>query len=101
MFMILPGARLFSASVPITKPGVSTKSRIGMLNESHSTMSEVSFSQASESIAPPRDCGLLARIPTVRPSSRASPVTPAFPKRGFSSKKLLASTTVRITARTS
>ena len=52
-FMILPGARWRSASVPITKPGVSTNITSGMLNESHSTMKLVIFSQASVSSAPP------------------------------------------------
>ena len=101
MFMIFPGARLRSASAPITNPGVSTKVRTGMLKESQSTRKLVIFSQASVSSAPPLTSGLLATMPTQRPSSRARPVTATLPKRAFNSKKLPLSTMVRTMVRTS
>ena len=46
-FMILPGAPRRSASVPITKPGVSISSTSGMLKLSHSTRKSMILRQAS------------------------------------------------------
>ena len=80
-FMILPGARFLSASVPMAKPGVSTSMTSGMLKLSHSTRKLVIFSHASVSSAPPFTSGLLATMPTVRPPMRDSAVTATLPKR--------------------
>ena len=74
-FMTRPIAPRRSPSMPIRKPGWSTMKTSGMLNESHSTMNEVAFSQASTSIAPPLCSGLFAITPTTWPSMRASAVT--------------------------
>ncbi len=91
-FMILPGAPLFSASVPIWKPGVSTSRTTGTLKESHSTRKSVILRQASASSAPPRCSGLFATMPTLLPPRRANPVTALLPKRGFSSNNVSLST---------
>ena len=90
--MIRPAMPRFSASLPIRKPGVSAMKTSGTLKLSQSTMKFVILEQASASRAPPLKRGLEATMPTVRPSSLASPVTAARAKRSLRPKKLPGST---------
>ena len=61
--MMRPGAPAFSASVPIWKPGVSTSSTMGTLNESHSTRKSTILRQASAQRIP-------AKVGVVQPPAR-------------------------------
>jgi hypothetical protein len=64
-------------------------------------MNPAAFSEAAESITPPRWCGWLATTPTGCPFSRISAVTMLRAQRGESSSIELESPTQRITERTS
>ncbi|CPI91529.1 Uncharacterised protein [Bordetella pertussis] len=72
-----------------------------MLNESHSTRNEMALLQASTSIAPPLNIGLLARMPTGWPSRRATMVQMERPNLALSSITLSRSTMQSIALRTS
>ena len=100
-FMTLPVTPFCSPSTPIKNPGWSTSSTSGMLNESHNTMKLCTFWQASASMAPPLNNGLLAITPMVLPSSRASAETSVLPKRAFISNIEPLSTMLAITLRMS
>ena len=92
---------VFSASGPTMFPGVSDRDRIGMSKASQSCMNRAALSEASESIAPPRWCGLLAIRPRGRPSIRMKAVTIARPNRGLSSSTEPVSAMSSITLRMS
>ena len=64
-------------------------------------MNRAAFSEAAESITPPRWCGWFAITPTGAPFSRVIAVTMFLAQRGESSSIELESEMDRITARTS
>ncbi|MNT42651.1 hypothetical protein D3C72_1790810 [compost metagenome] len=90
-----------STSGPTMKPGVSINDTIGSPCALHTCMKRAALSAASASMAPPRWRGLLARMPTGRPSMRASAVWMPVPKPARSSSTLPASATPAIAARVS
>ena len=64
-----------SASGPTMNPGVSHRDSSGSAKASHSCMKRAALSAQPASIAPARWSGLLAMMPSGRPSTRASAVT--------------------------
>ena len=92
-------APVASDSGPTMKPGVSQRKSTGTSNASHSCRKRAALSAPGVSIAPPRCDGLLATMPTGRPSTRASAVIMpgANPRRSSSTEPVShsASTTVR------
>ena len=87
-----------STSVPTMKPGTSARNTSGMLKASHSQMNRAALSAESTNSTPPFCSGLLATMPTGRPSMRPSPVISSGAKSGLSSKKLSASSRPSSTA---
>ncbi len=92
---------VFSTCGPTMNPGVSHRNTIGMSWASHSCMKRAALSAAGASMAPARCVGLLAMMPTGRPSTRASAVTMPRPNAGRSSSTESVSARPRTTARTS
>ena len=72
-----------------------------MLNESQSTRKAIDLSQESGSSAPALYSGLLARMPTTRPSIRASAVYAGYANRSLSGSTLPLSQIAATTLRTS
>ncbi len=90
-----------SASGPTMIPGVSHRNSSGTSNASHSCRKRAALSAPSASMAPARWAGLLATMPSGRPSTSASAVIipRAKPARSSSTEPVSASPV--ITARTS
>ena len=80
---------------------MSTRTTSGSPNASQRRMKPAAFSEAAESITPPRWWGWLATTPTGWPLRRVSAVTMFRAQRGESSSIELRSQMQRITARTS
>ena len=78
-------------------PGTSARNTSGTLNASHSQMKRAALSAESTNSTPPRCFGLLARIPTGIPSSRANPTMSSRAHSGFSSKNEPSSTSASST----
>ena len=87
-----------STSVPIMKPGTSARNTSGTLKASQNQMNRAALSAESTKSTPPFCIGLLATIPTGRPSSRPSPTISSGANSGLTSKKLSASTRPSITS---
>ena len=101
MFMIQPGAPFRSASLPTTKPGVSI-SRSERDVEAVAEHLEVDdLAHRIDRERPAAHGGLFAMMPTTLPPRRASAVTAARPKRGFSSKTLSRSAMISMILRMS
>ena len=62
-----------STSVPTMNPGTSARNTSGMPNASQHQMKRAALSAESTNSAPPLCTGLLATMPTGRPSSRPKP----------------------------
>jgi len=75
-----------STSVPIMNPGTSARNSSGTLNASHSQTNRAALSAESTNSTPPFCIGLLATMPTGRPSSSASPVITSGANSGIRSK---------------
>ena len=90
-----------STSVPIMNPGTSARNTSGMLNASHSQMNRAALSAESTNRTPPTMAGLLATMPTGRPSISPKPVTSSGAKSGLISKNDSASISPSITSCTS
>src|SRR6266516_3719777 len=78
---------LYSCAAPGRNPGTSTNVRIGMLNASQNRTNREAFSLASMSSVPARTFGWFATTPTLRPSSRAKPITMLSAHSGKPSRK--------------
>jgi hypothetical protein len=90
-----------SRSRPGSKPGVSTNVTIGKFEVSHQATNRAALRDASMSIVPARYNGWFATTPTGRPSTVARAVTRLHAYSARTSKNESASTTSRITVRTS
>ena len=86
-----------STCVPIMKPGTSARNSSGTLNASQSQMKRAALSAESTNSTPPRCIGLLATIPTRRPSRRANPMISSLANSGLISKNEPSSTSASIT----
>ena len=89
-----------SASVPMRKPGWSTRCTTGRWNVSHRSTKRVTFSDASAVQPAPYTYGSLASTPTGQPSRRANPVTAERPQRAPISSHEPRSTTASMMGRT-
>ena len=69
-----------------------------MLNASQQRTNRAAFSEDSMSRVPASTFGWFATTPTLRPSSRAKPITMLFAQSGKTSRKSPSSTTLRITS---
>ncbi len=87
-----------STAEPIMKPGTSARNTSGTLNASHHQMKRAALSDESTNSVPPSCIGLLATIPTGRPSRSPKPTISSGANSGFTSKKLSASTSASITS---